>query len=230
MKKKKDSKVKSDNEFMKESFIKYLKDYDQKSEIIECAELINWNGILALFNSEYNSLWDRFKVPKEIEFTKKNKVSFGKGIFLSSKEKLFHSVFIVLKNATADKLSDEEIQIKIDNFYRMFIREVFGVFHYQYNLTSLNYNDDSNIIIPKLEELHKHAKQGKKFTGKNNKRSEIVVFKKMIDRYKKEHENDLNLSYRSLAFYYAKTELGLIYDKEHENFYKRFNTYLNKQK
>lgn len=225
-----DTSFQSEQDFLKEQFIKYLKEYEIKDSVINLSLKINWKTLIQIFDQEYSLLWNSFIVPKNLEISNKHKLNFRFAILNSIKEKLFHSLYILLIKLNSENLSSELLENKIEKFQSIFIKDMVSVFVYQYNLTSLAYNNDSNILIPKIKELHKKAEQGTKFLGKKNRGYEIPVFKLIIEEYNSENNKDLKLSLRSIAFRLARTNLDYLHTKEQESFYKRFNTYKNKKK
>lgn len=82
----------------------------------------------------------------------------------------------------------------------------------------------------KMKELEKYADWGKKFYGKQNKKVEIECFNKIEQKYIQSKEDGLKHSYRTIAFYIARTELDMHQEIEQELFYKRFLKYRKKSK
>ncbi len=75
------------------------------------------------------------------------------------------------------------------------------------------------------------AEKGKKFSpGKKNKQKEIDKFKMVEQKHSQSIKDGIELKYRPIAFYIARTELDLFQVEEQQNFYDRFLEWRKKNK
>lgn len=219
------------DERLKYQFIQYLTAFNQSDELIKIAKKINWQKIYALIQLEFENLWNKFQIPRNIEKIEFSKHLFSLMIIENINHKLFYLIFNLLKEDLINKINKiEELNKKLEKILPVIINELFGTFNVQFSLSSLNENNNPKIIIRKIEELNKKTIQGEKFIGKRNRPYEIEVFKMVIDKYLQEKEQNLNPSFRKIAINVARLNLGLIHPKEQHNFYKRCSTYHKKQK
>lgn len=220
----------SDKGKIQKSFINYLQEYDQSKEIIRIAKKIDWGKILAIYNQELLLLFGKLSIPKNYNEIKNILTGFRYSVLSSIMFQMFHFVFILIKENSQQwkKQSKVKINREILRVLDVAISQMFSVFDFQYSLTSLNKNNDPKVLVTKLEELKNSAERGRMFLGKKNRPIEIKVFEEIIKRHKELLKEGIKPSYRTLAYNYAYKDLGLIHDKEKENFYKRFMRFNNK--
>ena len=78
-------------------FIRYLKAFEQKKEIIEFSEKINWDIYLRVFYNEFKPLWNKLLIPKHIEGLEEIESAFASGIIEAMLYNIFYTTFKMIK-------------------------------------------------------------------------------------------------------------------------------------
>ena len=221
------------NENLKNDFQLYLHDIEQNGKVVELADIIDWNPLVKLFETEYIKLWKKMAVPENVKDLKGLKNEFQKMVMANLKQRLFHFTYVFIKervknnNINAGNLNSSLYELFDSGMY-----ELFRVFDYQFTLSSLNKSKDPKIIIRQIEELRKKAESGEKLLGSEQLNEEDKVFRMIDEQLLKNEKEGRRWSIRAVCEYFGRNEFKFGKDKAHQSelddFYKRYQMYKNK--
>ena len=163
-------------EKLKNEFNNYLCDIEQKGEVTELAEIIDWKPLVKLFETEYIKLWMKMTVPDNIKELKSLKNEFQRMVLANIKQRLFHFTYIYLKDRVKNgNINAGNLNSTLYELFENGMCELFRVFDYQFTLSSLKKSNDPKIIIRQIEELRKKAESVQKSLGNEQLNEEEKV-------------------------------------------------------
>ena len=222
------------HENLRDEFIVYLREIEQRDKLSKLTALINWIPFITLFEREFIKLWRKMGIPDNLKELKNLKSEFRRLIFTSIKKRLFHFTYLFLRNKAKNEITNaENLNNSLTELFENGIYELFRVYDYQFTLSSLNKTNDSKIIIKQIEELKKKGKSEKILTGNNQQGEEAKVFKKIDEQLLKNEKEGRRWSVRAVCDYYASNELNYGKSKDHQaeldNFFKRYQEHMKSQ-
>ena len=209
-------------------FISHLKYYNQPEQIIRIAEKISFKGILELFDIEFEKLWKKMALPEIKKELKELRKDFRENILTLLRHPIFNFLYKKIKDFEEKDIDYKKLNLEIFDFFNSMMYILFRAFDIQFQLSSLNENNDPKIMLREVEKKNKLAKQGEKFQGKSFSSIDIPYFEKVFKEYEETIKKGYEISYRQIALKIAKSELGLSHHFEIQNFYKRFVQYKKK--
>ena len=192
-------------------------------------KIIDWSIILGIFDNEVNKLVKKFEVPRNIEESKETLEIFRIELLNHLKPNIFKSMIDFIESDDKNT-SSNDFNKKMGERFNVLIPAFFRVFDMQFQLTSLNPNNDSKSILLDVEKTRRYKTAVDKFIGKKHRSFELRAFKKVIELYREQKDNGFDISYRKLAIKVAREDLELLHEREQNNFYKRFTEWNKKKK
>ena len=217
---------------LKDQFVSYLSDIDQKS-LIEWANRIDWISITKLFEVEYAKVWGRMSVPQFIEGLKTLKKEYELIVIDNFKQILFHLIYKhLLTLHKENELNEANIAGTISELYNSVINDFFKIFDYQITLASLSKITEKKVIKNKIEELRKRTGLRDKILTQQQLPVENKIFKKIDEELKRRERIGQRWSIRAVCDYFGRNELGygqdVVHQSELNDFYKRYLEYHKK--
>lgn len=217
---------------LKDQFVSYLSDIDQKS-LIEWANRIDWISFTKLFEVEYAKVWGRMSVPQFIEGLKTLKKEYELIVIDNFKQILFHLIYKhLLTLHKENELNEANIAGTISELYNSVINDFFKIFDYQITLASLSKITEKKVIKNKIEELRKRTGLRDKILTQQQLPVENKIFKKIDEELKRRERIGQRWSIRAVCDYFGRNELGygqdVVHQSELNDFYKRYLEYHKK--
>lgn len=218
---------------LKNQFVSYLSDIDQKS-LIEWANKIDWINFTKLFEVEYAKVWGRMSVPQFIDGLKTLKKEYELIVLDNFKQIVFHLIYRHLISLHKDnELNEANIDGAIRELYNSVINDFFKIFDYQFTLVSLCKNTDKKLINKKIEELRKRTGSRDKILTLQQLPVENKIFNKIDEELERREKIGQKWSIRAVCDYIGRNELGYGQDvtnqSELNDFYKRYLEYYSKK-
>lgn len=218
---------------LKNQFVSYLSDIDQKS-LIERANKIDWVSFTRLFEVEYAKVWGRMSVPQFIEGLKSLKKEYELIVLDNFKQIVFHFIYKhLLTLLKEDELNEANIAGTISELYTSVINDFFKIFDYQITLASLSKIKEKKVINNKIEELRKRTGLRDKILTQQQLPVENKIFKKIDEELERREKIGQKWSIRAVCDYIGRNELGYSQDARNESelndFYKRYLEYYSKK-
>ena len=113
-------------------------------------KIIDWSIILGIFDNEVNKLVKKFEVPRNIEESKETLEIFRIELLNHLKPNIFKSMIDFIESDDKNT-SSNDFNKKMGERFNVLIPAFFRVFDMQFQLTSLNPNNDSKSILLDVE-------------------------------------------------------------------------------
>ena len=215
---------------LKLTFIAYLVEFNQDEEIIKLAKSINWKSIIDIYKNGCKELRSQFFIPAAIDGlnVKNLDTAFYILAIQTTEYSLFHNLYLILKDHVSSNKSPDTLDDAITRNLVPMIKQYLSSYYFQLELIRITNNAGKPIETNTADKIKELTNLSKAFAkGNNFDPREIPVFKLILQEYNKILQTGLKKSYKSIAHYLGKTELGLSTKEEQYRFYKRFMAYKN---
>ena len=215
---------------LNQTFICYLEEFNQGYDMMELAKKINWKSIIQIYKNECNDLRAQFLIPKIIDGmnVKNLDIKFYSLVIQTTMHSLLYYLYLLLKNQIATNEPSENLDYNLTKNLSPVIRQFISSYYFQLELTRIIENKDKAVEPTDVEKFKELANLGQAFSkGKSFDPKEIPVFRLILQEYKKASQTNLKKSYKAIAYFIGRTELGLFTSEEQHRFYKRFLSYKN---
>ncbi len=203
-------------------FVKHLNYYNQPQSTIRIAENISFKGILELFDVEFDKLWEKMALPPLMEEYKAYRETFRDETLKLMRQNFFYFIFKHIKDLDENTVDYKKLNSDLYNLFNHLMGAFFRASDLQFQLSSLNENNDPKVIFRDVVRKNQLAKQGEKFQGKSYSNLDKHWFEKVYEEYEKQEKNGDKPSYRKVALKIADNQMGNSHPNEADNFYKRF--------
>lgn len=219
---------------IKKRFRWFVRLKENKNVLLKNAEKVNWNTLGKFCLNQIDDLIKTTEIPENMDDDdfKWYKRVYSYNIVGLLEYEIFNTMFHYLNKI--DKTNTESQKIRIirqaTKDSKSLIKYTIEILKYQVEISAIKWIKDSQVRKIEMKKLEKYADLGKVFYGKKNRKDEMELFNKIEQKYIQAKKDGLRHSYREIAFYIARTELNLIHEKEHKNFYNRFLEFRKKNK
>lgn len=218
---------------IKEDFVKFIPYSNQRKEMIKNAEQIDWGWIVQFCTTEIDDIMKKLEIPENEDLSGWFS-SFIELMILEFMNKRLYSLFVLDLNKLREgdtKARNEKIIHNMLKGAESEVKTNGELIKILLDIGGLKWIKDSDTMPIEIEKLKKYAEIGKKFSqGKQSRSYEIPSFKNIKRKYNQSKKEGIKLSYKSIAFYIARTEQNLFQDREQQNFYGRFLWWLKNNK
>ena len=213
---------------LNQTFICYLEEFNQGYDIMELAKKINWKSIIQIYKNECNDLRAQFLIPKIIDGinVKGLDIKFYSLVIQTTMHSLLYYLYLFLKNQIATNEPSENLDYNLTKNLSPVIRQFISSYYFQLELTRIKDYKNKPVEPSEVKKFKELANLGEAFSkGKSFDPNEIPIFRLILQEYKKASQTNLKKSYKAIAYFIGRTELGLHTIEEQHKFYKRFLGY-----
>ncbi len=224
----------------KELFIKYLNDYKAQKKVIGIAEKIDFEGIYALFDKNFERLWKKIAGNGYRKNLIHSNEVISEKILTTFRQSIFNILYLGIKDLGTKGLDYDELNSGIVRDFEMIMYNLFKVFEMFVELTipgRIN-NEDANKIVKREIEVNEADKNKKKKEKqekpivriKENKyrTEEMPVYENVIKKMDELNKKGKSTTLRKVAVSVAEKEMEMTDRNELQLFYKRFVNYKKK--